>query len=139
MLKTWDKNAKNEYKINVIKSKDSNLDAVKNLAEVVKSLLDKNISGEGWSQLKSENTVRCDGCDKLFSSERYMKSHATKMHRGPKDCTNCSKKFATEKELTSHNILCHLSNSKKKHPESEAKNRQTGPNLKPNTALWLLV
>ena len=133
MLKTWEKNAKKEYKINVVKSKDSNLGAVRTLAEVIKILLDKNISGEGWAQMKSENTVPCEGCDKLFSSERYMKSHATRVHRGPKACDKCSKIFTTEKAIKSNDILCHLSKNMKKHPEPEAKNWQAGPNLKPNT------
>ena len=133
MLKTWERNAQKEYKINIIKSKDLNLGAVRILAEVIKSLLDKHISGEGWAQLKSDYTNPCKGCDKLFSSERYIKSHATKIHRGPKTCDKCSKKFTTEKAMKSHDIICHLSKNMKKHPEPEDKNRQAGPNLKTNT------
>ena len=116
VLKTWDKNSKKEFKINVIRSKESDLSFVKTLSDVVRYLLDKSISGEGWGEMKSVNKVPCQGCDKLFSSERYMRSHATKIHRGPKSCTICSKILLTEKALKSHVILCH----KNTIPEAQA-------------------
>ena len=68
MMKAWDKNSKNEYKVVVSKVKESEISFVKTLANVITTLLDKSISGEGWSQMKSKNTVKCDICDKCFSS-----------------------------------------------------------------------
>ena len=60
MLKTWDKNTKKEYKMVVLKAKESDLKYVRMLADVIKILLDKNISGEGWSEMKSVNKVKCE-------------------------------------------------------------------------------
>ena len=100
VMKAWDKNSKNEYKMVVVKSKEHSLKWVKTLFDVLKALLDLSISGEGWKKMKSENKIKCGQCDKLFSSERYMKSHATKMHReekptivGAKTCKICNKKI----------------------------------------------
>ena len=113
MLKTWDKNTKKEYKMVVLKAKESDLKYVRMLAGVIKILLDKNISGEGWSEMKSVNKVKCETCGKLFSSERYMKTHATRMHKegesivpGVNTCIICNKKFTTEWNLKSHVIIC---------------------------------
>ena len=72
MMKAWDKNSKNEYKVVVSKVKESEISFVKTLAKVITTLLDKSISGEGWSQMKSKNTVKCDICDKCFSSISYL-------------------------------------------------------------------
>ena len=68
----------------IIKTKTSELSYVQKLAETIKILLDKNISREGWSMMKSVNKVKCETCGKCYSSERYLKSHKTKMHTGDK-------------------------------------------------------
>ena len=113
MMKAWDKNSKNEYKVVVSKVKESEISFVKTLAKVITTLLDKSISGEGWSQMKSQNTVKCDICDKFFSSVSYLKGHVTKIHKdvnkpatGGKTCTKCDKRFTTEWNLKSHMIVC---------------------------------
>ena len=72
-LKTWDKNFKSEYKMVVTKTKGYDVKFVKELAETIQTLLDKNISGEGWSMMKSVNKVKCETCGKFYSSERYLK------------------------------------------------------------------
>ena len=102
MLKAWDKNSKNEYKVVVAKVKESEISFVKTFAKVITALLDKSISGEGWSQLKSKNTVKCDICEKCFSSISYLKGHVTRIHKdikmpgsGGKICTKCNKRFTT--------------------------------------------
>ena len=113
VLKTWNKNSRNEYKMVVTKSKNSDLSFVKILSEVVKVLLEKNISGEGWSKMTTKNIIECKNCGKFYSSERYLKAHATKMHginkegiHAPKPCTICNKIFKTEVILKSHSVLC---------------------------------
>ena len=82
VLKTWNKNSRNEYKMVVTKSKNSDLGFVQILFEVIKALLDMNISAEGWNKMTSRNQIQCKTCGKFYSSERYMKSHATKVHGG---------------------------------------------------------
>ena len=113
VLKAWDKNSKKEYKVVVTKVKESDHSFVKILAEVITILLDKSISGEGWSQMKSKNTVKCEICDKCFSSASYLKGHVTKIHKEVtatviegKTCTKCRKKFTTEWNFKSHMIVC---------------------------------
>ena len=92
--------------------KNSDLSFVKILSEVVKKLLDTNISGEGWKKMTAKNIVDCKTCGKFYSSERYMKSHVTKVHGEGKDvehvpntCTICAKSFSTEIMLKSHSVL----------------------------------
>ena len=77
VLKSWDKK---EYKMVVSKQKGFDVNVVKTFANVIKTLLDKSISGEGWSKMKLQNTIKCDLCDKLFSSESYLKGHLTRIH-----------------------------------------------------------
>ena len=87
------------------KLKEHNGKWVKVLSEILKSLLDLSISGEGWKEMKSENKIKCGQCEKYFSSERYLKSHTTKIHKevkplttGAKICPNCNKKVSNRKE-----------------------------------------
>ena len=98
VLKSWEKNSKKEYKLVVSKLKGSDIRFVKVFGGVIKNLLDRSISGEGWSKMKSQNTIGCDLCDKFFSSESYLKGHVTRIHTafkerapGAKTCTNCNK------------------------------------------------
>ena len=105
VIKVWDKNSKNEYKMLVTKLKEHNGKWVKVLSEILKSLLDLSISGEGWKEMKSENKIKCGQCEKYFSSEIYLKSHTTKIHKevkplttGAKTCPNCNKKVSNRKE-----------------------------------------
>ena len=123
----------------VIKTKSHDVKLVQKLAETIKTLLDKNISGEGWRMMKAVNKVKCEMCGKFYSSERYLKSHTTKMHGVEKAsnvvkvCTNCNKKFLTAWNLKSHLILCNqdLKISKKWKPisENETKILQTEPTV----------
>ena len=112
----------------IIKTKNSDLSYVQKLAEAIKILLDKNISGEGWSMMKSVNKVKCETCGKCYSSKRYLKSHTTKMHTGdkstkvgPKLCTICNTTFLTVWNLKSHLVLCkrEIKMSKKRKPISD--------------------
>ena len=100
VLKSWDKNSKKEYKMAVSKQKGFDVNVDKTFANVIKTLLHKSISGEGWSKMKLQNTIKCVLCDKLFSSESYLKGHLTRIHTtfkesspGPQTCTKCNKKF----------------------------------------------
>ena len=131
VLKTWNKNSKNEYKIVVTKSKKSDLVFVKILSEVVNVLLEKNISGEGWSKMTTRNIIECKTCGKFYSSDRYLKAHPTKVHgivkegaHAPKPCTICNKTFKTEMILKGHAVLCNRQNDikrKRKSPGTPSK------------------
>ena len=57
VLKTWEKNSKKEYKMVVSKPKGSDVSFVRIFGDVIKVLLDRSISGEGWSKMKSQNIV----------------------------------------------------------------------------------
>ena len=126
----------------VTKLKDHELKWVKILSDVIKALLDMSISGEGWKKMKSENKIKCNQCEKFFSSERYMKSHATKIHKevkplgtGAKTCPICNKKFLTEWNLKSHLIVCSRQaevSKKRKKPETPVSSLQIEPKLIPN-------
>ena len=126
----------------VIKSKDHTLKWVKILSELMKTLLDLSISEEGWKKMKSENKNKCGHCDKLFSSDRYLITHATKMHKeekpiitGTKTCIKCNKKFLTEWNLKSHNIVCsrQAEGSKKRKKQPEPAVSSTSPESRPNS------
>ena len=85
--------------------------------------------------MKSQNTIKCDLCDKLFSSESYLKGHVTRIHTafkesspGPKTCTKCNKKFTTERNLKGHMVVCGLA-TKSKTKEIGTKRKQQSESL----------
>ena len=82
MLKVWGPNNKKEWVIVVTKLKQYDQQFAKLLADVVKTLLDLHISGEGWKpKLESKNTIECKKCGKLYSTQGFLRAHMEKMHR----------------------------------------------------------
>ena len=77
---------KKESTIMINKSKKHDVKYVKILAvEVIKPLLDKFISGEGWKDLFTKITANvqkplCKKCNKSFVSESNLKTHMKKYH-----------------------------------------------------------
>ena len=89
IVKTFGPNGKKECTIMVNKSKKYDVKYVKILAlDVIKLLLDKFISGEGWMNvLKKVNTAvtnkkshHCKHCNKGFCNEKNLKIHVDKFH-----------------------------------------------------------
>ena len=64
------------------KSKKHEAIFVKMLAvEIIKALLDKFISGEGWINICKKNNVQtamCASCNKGFANEKNLNVHMTK-------------------------------------------------------------
>ena len=106
--------------------KKKNVELVKKLSKsVVGKLIDATISGKGWVCLQSKPKekkpqIKCTLCDKVFSSEQYMKGHRTIVHKQKEfACRVCDVKFQMIEELKAHiNIV---------HPETQIRKRPAEP------------
>ena len=134
ILKFYGPNRKKEMKIVVTKlglktSKDGKIECVKILAEsIITKLIDDSISGKGWPGLKGRDKeqkqkIVCSLCEKVFSSEQYLKGHNTRMHKEKIFmCRICNTKLNSEDNLKTHNSDVHpFTQVKKRRAESQVK------------------
>ena len=115
VLKIYNPNNKKGSTIVINKSKENDVKFVKVLAiNVIKNLIDKFISKEGWSKLKSINVINCEKCDKLFSAERYLKAHMANKHKETSfNCAECNIMLQTKDILMKH--MQEMHKAKKNH------------------------
>ena len=108
-LKFFGPNSKKDCTVMITKNKKHEAKFVKIIAmDVIKPLLEKFISGEGWVNLVKtsdkpvEKPFVCDVCRKGFVSERTLENHVEKFHGKNFSCNGCDKRFNEDMQLKLH-------------------------------------
>ena len=108
VLKFYGPNIKSgECTLMITKSKKHEVKYVKLLAiDVIKIMIDKFISGEGWGLIFKKNTTQqfiCSPCNKSFVCEKNMNTHMEKFHTGKEySCEKCKYVAKDEKQFKEH-------------------------------------